>query len=246
VPSAWLYIILILGIYGATMPVWLAHLFFYANNPPIRVNNLTGALWSLGVEMQFYLFIGLLFLVLRRKGLWLLPIFCVAATLLRIHTGEQASIITIYRVDEILTGASLAIFFHGRYSHYLKQALAYINPLVPLVLLFISCYHLFPWANYLRGYFAAILVGATLYHKKTAWNLVLESKPLAYLATISYALYIWHQPFGNGWWEEGSKLVKYLVKRPIGFALTFLIAHTSTFYYERYWINLGKRLAAKE
>lgn len=244
VPVAWVYIILILGVVGATIPVWLAHLFFYANTPPIRLIDYTSALWSLCVEMQFYFFIGVLFLLLRKKGLWLLPVFCVAVTLNRIFAGETASIYTLYRVDEILSGASLAIFFHGSFSSHLKKALSKISPLIPLFLLCISCYHLFSWTNYLRPYFAALLVGTTLYHKNTYWNFVLESAPLAYLATVSYALYVWHQPFHAGWWNEGGKLTEYLLKRPLGFILTFAIAHFSTFYLERYWINLGKRLSA--
>jgi peptidoglycan/LPS O-acetylase OafA/YrhL len=248
VPSAWLYIVLVLLILHASLAVWMAHLFFYANLPPIRLNDYTGALWSLCVEMQFYLFVTLLFLVFRRRGLWLLPLFCLGVTTYRIFSGADAlaSIFTYYRVDEILSGASLAIFFHGKYSHYLKQALARINPLIPFVLLCVSCYHLYPWTNYLRPYFAAALVGTTLYHKGTWWNVFLESKPLGYLALISYALYIWHQPFHAGWWDTGSTALKYLVKRPVGFGLVFLIAHFSTFYYEKYWINFGKRLADKK
>ena len=243
-PSAWLYITLTLGVIGAAPMVWLAHYLFFANIPPIRLIDYTAALWSLCVEMQFYVFIGLLFFILRRKGLWLLPLLCMAVTLNRIHAGHTTDIVTIYRVDEILSGASLAIFFHGRYARHLKIALARMNPLIPLTLLCVSCHHLFPWMNYLRPYFAAMLVGTTLYHKNTRWSLFLESKPLFYLATISYALYVWHQPFHNGWWEEGGKAMRYLVKRPVGLALTFLIAHVSTFYYERYWIDLAKRLTA--
>ena len=245
-PVAWLYIVIVLGLLHATAPVWSAHLLFYANIPPIRLINYTAALWSLCVEMQFYVGIALLFLLLGKNGLSLLPVFCIAVTLIRIHAGKTTDIVTIYRVDEILAGASLAVFFHGRMASSLKKTLGRIPPYAPLVLLCLSCYHLFPWANYFRPYFAAALVGTTLFHNGTIWSRFLESKPLSYLAAISYALYVWHQPFHNGWFEEGGKMARYFVKRPIGIALTFLIAHLSTFHFEKYWINLGKRLSANK
>jgi peptidoglycan/LPS O-acetylase OafA/YrhL len=245
VPLAWLYMILVLPFLHASFRTWLAHLFFFANLPPGYLNDYTAALWSLCVEMQFYLFIGILFLILGRKGLWLLPILCVAVSINCVRAGVTQDIDTIYRVAEILSGASLAIFFHGRFARHLKHLLAGISPLIPLVLLCISCYHSYPWTNYFRPYFASLLVGTTLYHKHTVWNLILESSILSYLATISYALYVWHQPFHAGWWEKGGKVARYLWKRPLGLALTFLIAHFSTFYYEKYWINLGKHLSEK-
>jgi hypothetical protein len=40
----------------------------------------------------------------------------------------------------------------------------------------------------------------------------------------------------------GPKWLLYLVKRPITLAITFVLAHLSTFYYERRWIDLGRRI----
>ena len=241
-PGAWLYITIILGLIGAQPMVWLSHYFFFANLPPIRLIDYTAALWSLCVEMQFYFFIGFLFLILRRKALWLLPLFCIAITLVRIQTKSYSNIITIYRGDEILAGAMLAIFVHGRYAPLVKSVLSRIDPLIPLVLFCLSCHRVFTWAIYLRPYFAAIMVGTTLFHKNTRWSCFLESKILSYLAAVSYALYIWHQPFHFGWWDTGGNAIRYLVKRPIGIICTFVIAHCSTFYYERYWIRLGRNV----
>ena len=46
------------------------------------------------------------------------------------------------------------------------------------------------------------------------------------------------------WLGSGDRLVKY-AKRPLLFALTFALAHVSTFHYEARWIALGKRLTAR-
>jgi len=47
-----------------------------------------------------------------------------------------------------------------------------------------------------------------------------------------------------GWLGSGNGVERYLVKRPVGFVLVFLLAHLSTFYYEKRWIQWGKRWSA--
>lgn len=244
VPVAWLFLLFVLPFVHADNATWHANLFFYTNLPPFHLDSATGHLWSLGVEVQFYLFIAALFLILRERGLALLPLFCLGVTALRIHNGEPESIVTLYRVDDILAGASLAYLFHSAHSARLKQVLSRINPAIPLVLLGLCTLDKMEWLAYGRPYFAAAAIGATLFHQNTRWSRVLTSKSLTYLATISYALYIWHPLTTHGWFGSGSKLVKY-AKRPLSIALSLLIAHVSTFYFEKFWINLAKRMTTR-
>jgi peptidoglycan/LPS O-acetylase OafA/YrhL len=240
-PAAWLFMVIVLPFIGASPAMWRADMLFYTNLPPFHLAPVTAHLWSLCVEIQFYLGMALLFLLLRKMGFALLPILCVAITIGRIYTKTPVSIVTIFRVDEILSGATLAWLFHGSFAARLKSLLTRINPAIPLVLLFLSSHPAFPWLEYFRPYFAAITVGTTLFHVGTRWNSVLESRALSYLAAISYALYIWHPLMMHGWFRTGSKLVQY-AKRPLAIALSFLVAHLSTFYFERHFIELGKRL----
>jgi peptidoglycan/LPS O-acetylase OafA/YrhL len=245
-PGAWLYLLIVLVAVRPAPAVWAANLLFTVNSPPfLFVHGLTEQFWSLGVEVQFYLFIGVLFLILRQRALALLPFVCIAVTLGRVHAGETTSIRTIYRVDEILSGASLAYLFHSNFSTHLRAALTKINPLIPLALLCLGSYHGLAPLQYLRPYFACIAVGTTLFHEGTGWNRFLESKPLAYLAAVSYALYVWHLMTTVGWFHEGSKVMIY-AKRPLGLSITFLIAHLSTFYWEKYWTGMGKKLMKKK
>jgi peptidoglycan/LPS O-acetylase OafA/YrhL len=97
--------------------------------------------------------------------------------------------------------------------------------------------------EYARPYLAALLVGSTLIGTPAAFGGVLTTKPLAYIAEISYALYIIHPLAADTWLGSGGKLVKY-AKRPLLFAVTFALAHVSTRYYERRWIEWGKRLSS--
>ena len=68
---------------------------------------------------------------------------------------------------------------------------------------------------------------------------------LAYLATISYALYVMHGPLRSGWFAGGDTMERYLIRRPLTLLLTFALAHLSTFYFEARWIELGRRLTRK-
>ena len=63
---------------------------------------------------------------------------------------------------------------------------------------------------------------------------------------VSYALYVVHGPLRVGWFADGGTVVRYLLKRPITFALAFGLAHLSTFYWEARWIKLGYRLTTPQ
>jgi peptidoglycan/LPS O-acetylase OafA/YrhL len=85
---------------------------------------------------------------------------------------------------------------------------------------------------YFRPYAAALLVGASLGNCPAALHRVLVSRPMAYVAEISYSLYVIHGVLSATWLGSGDKTVKYL-KRPLLFGATFLLAHLSTRYYEQ-------------
>ncbi len=101
--------------------------------------------------------------------------------------------------------------------------------------------------NYIRPYIAMLMIGSTLFvnkEEKVWWNKLLMNRLLFYVGSISYALYVIHGGLRHTWLGEGETRETY-VKRPLLFAITFLLAHISTFYYEKHWIKLGKRLTAK-
>jgi peptidoglycan/LPS O-acetylase OafA/YrhL len=238
VPLAWLFTAIVLMWQHAALRVWMAHLFFYGNLPPFLLTETTGHLWSLCIEVQFYVFIGLLFLLMRRRALQLLPFVCLAVTAWRFYMTQRLSIVTWFRVDEILAGAALAYLFHSEYSERLQALLRKIPPVLPIIVLLLNAP--FHQIGYARPYLTAMLVGITLSQKDSKLTRWLESPRFTYLATISYALYVWHPLFLEGWFYSADKIVKY-ERRPLGMLLAFIVAHISTFYYERYWIGLGKK-----
>ena len=202
----------------------------------------TGHLWSLCVEVHFYLAIALVVLFLGKRGLWVVWPACLAITLLRVNAGAYGylSIATHLRVDEILSGACAATLFsylrNNATTRFLQGAMS-----VAALLWAVSADPFSGSFQYVRPYATAVLLLASFQYGRANPETVLGSPPLRYIATISYALYVIHPATAHGWMSEGGTLVKYLLKRPISFTLTFVLAHLSTFYWERPWQMAAKR-----
>jgi peptidoglycan/LPS O-acetylase OafA/YrhL len=244
VPLAWPCMLIGLWQAGAGGELLAPHVLFYANLPPIRLTEMTSHFWSLCVEMQFYAGAAILVALFARRGLLLLPWLCLLVTAIRVADAEEISIVTWYRVDEILAGATVALVHSGRLGERARRWLAAANPYLLLALLLASCHPASGPANYLRPYFAAMLVAATLLGGPTRLARALHANALRYLAQLSYALYVIHPLLAHTWLGAGEGLEKY-VKRPLLFAAIFALAHASSFHYESRWIALGKRLSAR-
>ncbi len=248
VPLAWLFFAIVFIFQHETLDSWLAHFLFYANLPPPRVRLATDHMWSLCVEVQFYIGIALLFGLLRVRGLLLLPVLGLLFTLLRVHDHVYASSISWYRVDEILAGCTFALAYHGRLGR-IGNAVVDFSKAAPqwLLLCLLMISSLFglehgAWTSYFRPYLGALLIGATVLNPHTILVRWLKQRVLIYLASISYAVYVIHIGLVHTWLGSGDLLEKY-AKRPLLLLVLILLAHLSTFYFEHPMIELGKRLA---
>jgi peptidoglycan/LPS O-acetylase OafA/YrhL len=239
-PLAWLAMAVILPLSGASLQQYLANFLFFANLPPAQLLPAGAHLWSLCVEMQFYAGIALLVTFACQRGLFAIPGLCVGVTLLRMQAGATIDIATLHRVDEILAGGILALGYLGRLGIWPKQILSRLNPLFILPLLLASAHPAFGPLNYARPYFAMLTIGASLYACPYWLKRILESRVAGYIATISYALYVVHAAITHSWLGSGDKIVKY-AKRPLLLAVTFAVAHLSTFYFEQPLIRRVKR-----
>lgn len=243
-PLGWLYLALVLTLSAAPLSTWLSHFLFYANLPPKDLLPMTEHLWSLCMEVQFYLGVALLMCLLRARGLLLLPLLCVMFTLLRVAHGVKASSVTYYRIDEILAGCTLALAYHGRFSARCRTFLAHVPPWPLLLLLAASSMPQGGWLNYMRPYLAALLIGATLVRPGTQPVRLLGWRPLLFCAAISYALYVIHPLLAFTWFGSGAVEIKY-AKRPLFFAVLFVLAYVSTRYYESWFIARGRDWARR-
>ena len=232
VPLAWTAMIVALALKQAAPETWSANLLFYANLPPFWLIDWASHYWSLDLEMQFYAAIALVVLALGRGGLRLLPVAAIVVTSLRVWADTEISIVTWLRVDEILAGGLLAMVIQGDAQARARRWLERVPfwPIAALALL--STRSEFGWLNYARPYLTATMVGVTIVRPIRGVTPLLESRPAAYLAQVSYAVYIIHHFTLFGWLGSGEGLVKY-AKRPLCFAITFVLAHLSTFHFEK-------------
>jgi peptidoglycan/LPS O-acetylase OafA/YrhL len=243
-PLAWLYLALALSMSAAPLSTWLSHFLFYTNFPPNDLLPMTEHLWSLCMEVQFYVGVALLVILFRARGLLLLPLLAVMFTVLRAANGVMASSVSYYRIDEILAGCALALAYHGRFGIRFREWLTHIPQWWLMVLLVLSSMPQGGWLNYLRPYLAALLIGATIVRPGTGLARLLGWRFFLFCAAISYALYVIHPILTFTWLASGTPVMKY-VKRPLFLAVLFALAYVSTRYYESWFISLGRILARR-
>jgi peptidoglycan/LPS O-acetylase OafA/YrhL len=239
VPLAYAYTFLVFTFMLFDPPDLLWTATFLVNYFPVHLNNYNAHFWSLCVEVHFYLAIALVVLVAGPRGLWIVWPACLAVTALRISEGAYTHIQTHLRVDEILAGACVATLYRDAW----KGRPQFSDTLTALgaVLWFLSASPYTGWFQYLRPYATASLLAAVLCHGDTYLARFLAAAPMRYIATVSYALYVIHPLTTQGWWNQGSIVDRYVLKRPISFAMTFVAAHISTFYWERHWLRAGRQ-----
>jgi peptidoglycan/LPS O-acetylase OafA/YrhL len=235
-PLAYLYLFFVFLIVTLDPKALLVGLVF-VENYAMNYLTLDGHFWSLCVEVHFYLAIGLVVWLFGVRGIVVVVPACLAITMLRIFEGATIDIKTHLRVDEILAGACVALLYEKRLLELKLGAMTFAG--AALFWVVASSPHS-GWIQYARPYSSAMVLATSLMLGDGLLFSVLTSRPMRYVAEISYALYVIHPATAWGWMDEGTTAQRYLLKRPISFLATFALAHLSTFYFERKWIDLGK------
>jgi peptidoglycan/LPS O-acetylase OafA/YrhL len=243
VPMAWLYLAVVWLLHPLPTEGLLAGLLFHLNYKPDLMLRETEHLWSLGVEMHFYLAIAMLALVHRKAVLLVFPL-CLIVTGLRIAEGAYLSIATHLRVDEILVGACVAML-PARCLRPWSSGWPVGLWLLAAIGWALTSHPEGGFLQFLRPYATALLLAASLWLADGRLSRSLAAPLPRYVASISYALYVIHPLTAHGWWSEGSHLERYLLKRPLGLAITLLLAHLSTRYWERFWIDWARQSQRK-
>jgi peptidoglycan/LPS O-acetylase OafA/YrhL len=243
-PLAWLGMTLATLLAGGSTEQYFANLSFFANLPPFPLLPAGGHFWSLCLEVQFYAGVALLVTIGKQRALLILPLLCLGITSLRITYQEPLSIVSWFRLDEILAGATLALIYEGWLGTKIQRLVARGSIFSLFALLIASGAEWGGALNYLRPYFAALVVGASLYSAPAWMDALSRWRPVTYVAQISYALYVFHGILMDTWLGTGDNLVKY-AKRPLLLALTCGLAHLSTFYFERFWMDQARRLTKR-
>lgn len=246
-PAAYLTMGVYLLMQGCSRDYYPPHFLFYVNYDHARITPLTGVFWSLCVEIQFYALAALILATTRLRGFVILPLIGLAITGLKIRAGVPHAIATHLRADEIMTGAILGLIWVdglGFAGRWLRRAITSM-PYPAWGALFLIASHAASGPfQYAQPYLAGAMIGTSLL-APGRWQGWLTTRTMRYVAELSYSLYVIHPVTMHGWLGTGGGLYRYLVKRPLSFALLFALAHLSTFHYERHFIALGKQLCRK-
>ena len=242
-PLAWLCG-LIVGVMLSFEPSrLLAHLLFYANLPPKQLMFPLDHYWSLCVELQFYALAALLLCLRPAMTMIVVPALLLGVICVRIFTGMSAGSLSWVRGDDILAGAVLALVVGSTARHRVTDFLAQSWVLwLSGVLMLASCL-MFQQGNpfnYVRSFAAATFVGALMSQPQAWLSRWLAHRRWAYLAAVSYAVYVLHLPLSVTWLGTGDAFEKYM-KRPLLLIVVFGLAHLSTFYFERRFTQWARR-----
>jgi peptidoglycan/LPS O-acetylase OafA/YrhL len=239
----------------------LAYMLFCSNfaSTTSWTISLLGLTWSLAVEEHFYLVFPFAVRTMKRTGLlWLLGSTVVIEPFLRLAaTSHVHSFLTIYfwtffRLDGLSLGCILALLIEDarsaqwitRWSGYLATAtaIAYVAIYATRIKQFTETAnsHLFNFAGYtLISLTFAFTVAYILQHPAARISRVLSSRPIVFVGTISYGMYLYHIPIylHLARWTKLSDLQVF----PISLASTIIFSWLSYNFYETYFTRWSHR-----
>ncbi|UCR84376.1 acyltransferase family protein [Pseudomonas chlororaphis] len=156
-------------------------------------------MWSLAVEMQFYLILPFVLMVVSKRflapTLLLITLTLVAGSEYFLQQGHRQAVYfsLLARIPEFLIGSLAAILLQYRqFSQVPSTVFAYIGGgLVFSSFFFITEVQKFPGVLALPACLGTALL---LVSQKSTLNRALSCAPLVLLGALSYSLYLWHWP----------------------------------------------------
>lgn len=170
-----------------------------------------GHLWTLALEQQFYLaWPALIALAGWRRACWvaltapiLLPAIRVLWYFAFPEQRGQLGMMFHTAVDSILIGCAFALYqarlrclLERYWKWVLPVTLAFVFLVSPLIATTLTPYRV-TFGFGLEGIACGLLILAA--ERSGRWSRFLNLRPLVFIGTISYGLYIWQQPFLTTW-----------------------------------------------
>lgn len=243
----------------SSVPLW--SYFVYVQNIFMGKANSFGpewlsVTWSLAIEEQFYLLFPLLvrFIPGQRLPYIFLWFIIIAVYLRATMPGFTAFINTPWRADSLMIGALLAFFI--RQSGFIESVIShrrfvysmfFVFLVVALLTNFSSARPFILTVTYLwLAILFALLILICVVFKDDLMPRLFRSRALMWLGSISYGVYLFHQPISSivhgllryappyisSWFDAMITLLSLF--------LTLILAHISYNYFEKKIIRFGR------
>lgn len=243
-------ILALCGILKLPLSEWLAAIFYVSDFAPISVWEI-GHTWSLGVEEQFYLLMpGLLFFG-KRRAFFVLCAVIVLCPFVRLGTfvlfpdvdsrwvgfGFQAN------ADSLATGCLLAfvrqtLWEKIAYQKMMRSGVFVVFPILAIALNYFSGnpkIYSFVCITLINFCVVLCVDWAVRFHNGFVGK-ILNAKPLVFVGTLSYSIYLWQQLFLNRQSQHFANAF------PLNLVLVFFCAAVSYYLIEKPALNFRQRL----
>lgn len=238
---------------------WVSHLLFLHNFSTKTWNGINGSLWTMSLEMQFYVAFPLLVIGLRRFGIRFLGFIIALSVLYRMIAG------TLVAGQPKDVRFLFEVFFVGRWMQFVLGMLACWLVMryrarnhwlgarqSSLALLLAGSFYLlavgdlgqeppghFPLREVALGLAFALAIGVVC-TSHTPLRFLLENKLVTSIGFISYSLFLIHQPtvyylsqFLSKVLHIGDGVLLFCVLAPLGFAIVLPLGYAFFLLFER-------------
>lgn len=217
VPPFYAYLLVVLlawyfGGFALNRGAWLASLLFVRDYAPVPWDWSTGHSWSLSIEEQFYLLWPFALAMLgRNKGLKAAVVLIASIPVIRTishgvwNHGPFDLYMFHFRVDGLMVGSLLALLQPQQSFQALWQraesrwaavaSVAFLLLLSPAMALRFRSWYSLPVGLSLDNFAIAYIMFYVIRNPDCSAGRALNWKPVAYIGTISYSLYLWQQLF---------------------------------------------------
>jgi peptidoglycan/LPS O-acetylase OafA/YrhL len=234
-------------------------LLFYRNYRPLGMDEsggfYTAHFWTLAVEEHFYLLWPILLMAVKPKRAGkvarLLAMMVFAWRVIEGHFQLLAGILppanllarTDARIDALLWGCLAAIYFPS-----IQRLVARIRFsqlwVVPAAMVLIAEKMHPPGLTLLNAIVLPVLVVSTVLQPASVLGRVLEWRPLRWIGTLSYSLYLWQQLFLPELIAEMARGgLRYLQQAPWNLLAILVCACLSRYLIEIPMTRLGQRIS---
>lgn len=216
-------------------------------------NRILGHTWSLSVEQQFYIFWPLFLLgiirFVHKKWFFVMMLIVFLSLSFFKHSRYSSEIFKSIYFESIFIGCIFSIAVWNRWiTNYRHSYLSFLS-FVLICVIGLFGFDFFKYFS-LTGYvfllvpLAVILILINCMSLDNSLiNNILSYKPLVYIGSISYGLYLWHIPVFRlfKWYSNSPPYISFILK----FILTFIIASLSYFLLEKKMLKVSRNIINK-